>query len=306
MEKAAIAVELHRPARKNYTRRRVVMRGLDETWQADLVDMSAYARYNNGYKYLLTIIDIFSKYAWVIPTRTKSGKDVTDAMISVFKKGRVPRKLHVDRGKEFYNHEFKALMQRYDITLYSTFSNLKASICERFNRTLKGKMWKQFSLRGTYKWMDIVNDLLLDYNNTKHRTIGMKPKDVTTRNSANLLRNVYGRLRVNRTRKIKFKVGEKVRISKYKHVFEKGYTPNWTTEIFTISEVKNTDPVTYKLIDYQNQPIEGGFYQEELTKVKYPDAYLVEKVLRKRGNKVFVKWLGFDNSHNSWINESDL
>ena len=199
MEKAAIAVELHRPARKNYTRRRVVMRGLDETWQADLVDMSAYARYNNGYKYLLTIIDIFSKYAWVIPTRTKSGKDVADAMKTVLKKGRVPRKLHVDQGKEFYNHEFKALMQRYGITLYSTFSNLTASICERFSRTLKGKMWKQFSLRGTFKWMDIVNDLLLDYNNTKHRTIGMKPKDVKTRNAANLLRNVYGRLRVNRT-----------------------------------------------------------------------------------------------------------
>ena len=150
MEKAAIADELHRPAVKNCARRRVVVRGLHETWQADLVDMSAYARYNNGYKYLLTIIDIFLKYAWAVPTKTKGGKDVTDAMSSVLKKGRVPRKLHVDQGKEFYNSEFKALMQRYDITLYSTFGNLKASICERFNRTLKGKMWKQFSLRGTY------------------------------------------------------------------------------------------------------------------------------------------------------------
>ena len=166
-------------------------------------------------------------------------------MNSVLKKGRVPQKLHVDQGKEFYNSEFKALMRRYDITLYSTFSNLKVS------------------------WM--------------------KPKDVTTRNETSLLRSVYGRPRVNRTRKIKFKVGEKVRISKNKHIFEKGYTPNWTTEIFTISEVKNTDPVTYKLVDYQDHPIEGGFYQEDLTKVKYPDAYLVEKIVRKRGNKVFVK-----------------
>ena len=211
----------------------------------------------------------------------------------------------MDQGKEFYNSEFKALMQRYDITLYSTFSNLKA-ICERFNRTLKGKMWKQFSLRGTYKWADIVNDLLFDYNNTKHRTIGMKPKDVTARNEMSLLRNVYGRPRVNRTRKIKFKVGEKVRISKYEHIFEKGYTPNCMLEIFTISEVKNTGPVTYKPVDYQDHPIEGDFYQEELIEVKYPDAYLVEKIVRKRGNKVFVKWLGFYNSHNSWINESDL
>ena len=188
--------------------------------------MSAYARYNNGYKYLLTIIDISSKYAWTVPTKTKGGKDVTDAMNSVLKKGRVPRKLHVDQSKEFYKSEFKALMQRSDITLYSTFSNLKASICERFNRTLKGKMWKQFSLRGTYEWTDIVNDFLFDYNNIKHRTIGKKPKDVTARNEMRLLRNVYKRPRVNRTRKIKFKVGEKVRISKYKHIFERGYTPN--------------------------------------------------------------------------------
>ena len=231
---------------------------------------------------------------------------MTDAMNSVFKEGRVPRKLHVDQGKESYNIEFKALMQRYDITVYSTFSNLKASICERFNRTLKGKMWKQFSLRGTYKWTDIVNDLLFDYNNTMHRTIRMKPKDVTARNETSLLRNVYGRPRVNRTRKIKFKIGEKVRISKSKHIYEKGYTPNWTTEIFVISEVKNTHPVTYKLVDYQDHPIEGNFYQEELIKVQYSDAYLVELIVLKRGNKVFVKWLGFDNSHNSWINESYL
>ena len=90
------------------------------------------------------------------------------------------------------------------------------------------------------------------------------------------------------------------------HIFEKGYTPNWTAEIFTTSEVENTDPVTYKRVDYKDHPIQGGFYQEELTKVKYPDAYLMEKIVRKRGNKVFVKWLDVDNSHISCINESDL
>ncbi|XP_074096350.1 uncharacterized protein LOC141525687 [Cotesia typhae] len=104
----------------------------------------------------------------------------------------------------------------------------------------------------------------------------------------------------------KFKVGDKVRISKYKHVFDKGYTPNWTTEIFTIKSVQNTNPTTYKLVDYQDQPIEGGFYNEELSKVKYPDVYLVEKVIRKRGHKYYVKWLGFDTKHNSWINKSDM
>ncbi|XP_015123245.1 uncharacterized protein LOC107045463 [Diachasma alloeum] len=257
----------------------------------------------NGQK---SVIDIFSKYAWAVPTKTKNAKDVTNAMKSVLKQGRKPQKLHVDRGKEFYNNEFKKLMEDNGITMYSTFSNLKVSIPERFNRTLKEKMWKQFSLPGTYKWIPIVKTLVQSYNNTKHRAIHMKPIDVSADHEKYLLRHVYGKFHVNRTKKVKFKVGERVRISKYKNIFEKGYTPNWTTEIFTIDEVVNTDPVTYKLRDYEGKPIEGGFYQEELTKVKYPDVYLVEKILRRRGNQIFVKWLGFDNSHNSWINKNDL
>ncbi|XP_015120055.1 uncharacterized protein LOC107043201 [Diachasma alloeum] len=125
-KKATVVEELHRPARRNYARRRVEVRGVDETWQADLVDMSAYAHENGGYKYLLTVIDIFSKYAWTVPTKTRNGKDVSSAMASVLEQGRVPQKLHVDRGKEFYNSEFKKLMQDYGITMYSTFSYLKA------------------------------------------------------------------------------------------------------------------------------------------------------------------------------------
>ncbi|XP_074109311.1 uncharacterized protein LOC141534070 [Cotesia typhae] len=139
--------------------------------------------------------------------------------------------------------------------------------------------------RGSYKWTDILDDLVNTYNNTKHSTIKMKPVDVTAAQEARLLENIYQPLQVKS--KQKFKVGDKVRISKYKHVFDKGYTPNWTTEIFTIKSVQNTNPTTYKLVDYQDQPIEGVFYNEELSKVKYPDVYLVEK-------------------HNSWINKSDM
>ncbi|XP_024937794.1 uncharacterized protein LOC107264814 [Cephus cinctus] len=135
----------------------------------------------------------------------------------------------------------------------------------------------------------------------------MKPTDVTARNEKDLLLQVYKKFKVKTTLKPpNFKVGDRVRISKFKHIFEKSYTPNWTTEIFTVSRVKNTDPVTYNLKDYQDHTIEGGFYEHELTSVKYSDIYLVEKILRKRGNKLFVKWLGFDRSHNSWIGKSDL
>lgn len=306
MQKLTLVEELHKPVRKNYLRRCVNVRGLDETWQADLVDMSAYARENKGYKYMLTIIDIFSKYAWAIPLKTKTGRDTATAMESVLVQRRAPKNLHVDKGKEFYNSHFESLMKRFDIKLYSTFSNLKASICERFNRTLKNKMWKQFSLRGNYKWTDILPDLVHDYNNTKHQTIRMKPSEVSSENERDLLRNVYKKVRVKPAQRLKFKVGDRVRISKYKNVFEKGYTPNWTTEIFTIIAIASTNPVTYKLKDYKNQPILGGFYEQELLKVKHPDIYLVEKVLKKQGKKLYVKWLGFDNTHNSWIHETDL
>ena len=297
--------ELHKPARRNYPRRKFNVRGLDETWQADLVEMQPYARENRGIKYLLTVIDVLSKFAWAVPVKRKTAQDVTAAMDSVLQQGRVPSNLQTDKGKEFYNASFQNLMSRYHINHYSTYSNLKASIVERFNRTLKNRMWLKFSLRGTYKWLDILQDLVAAYNDTKHRTIGMKPKDVNAANVETLMQRFSQNNR--RRRKVpKFKIGDKVRVSKNKHVFEKGYTPNWTTEIFTVNRVMPTSPVTYKLKDYQDKPIAGGFYEEEHLESKYPDVYIVEKVLKKRGDRAYVKWLGFDSSHNSRIDKSDL
>uniref|UniRef100_A0A6V7KEI4 Chromo domain-containing protein n=1 Tax=Bracon brevicornis TaxID=1563983 RepID=A0A6V7KEI4_9HYME len=162
-------------------------------------------------------------------------------------------------------------------------------------------MWKTFSIQGTYKWIDIINELVADYNNTKHRTIKVKPRDVTLENEKYLLRHIYGKFEANRTKNVKFKVGDHVRISKYKTVLEKGYTPNWTTEIFKIIKIQNTNTTTYLLEDRNKERVEGAFYQEELAKVKYPDVFLVEKVLKRKGNKEFMKWLGFNSSYNSWI-----
>lgn len=301
-----VAEELHRPARRNYPRRKFDIRGLDETWQADLVDMQKYSKENNGYKYLLTVIDVFSKYAWARPLKQKSGKEVEQALATILQGGRIPKNLQVDRGTEFYNANVQNLLKRYKINLYSTYSNLKASICERFNRTLKTKMWLRFTLRGKHKWIDILPNLISEYNNTKHRTIDKKPSDVTRENESEVLKK-FPNLKTKTKIKSRFKIGEFVRISGEKHLFSKGYTPNWSTEIFSITRVLPTYPVvTYNLKDYKNEAIAGGFYEEELTKVKYPDIYLVEKILKKRNNEVYVKWLGFDNSHNSWISKDSL
>ena len=160
-EHQRVVEELHKPVRHHYPRRRFEVRGLDETWQADLIDMQAYSRDNRGSTFLLTCIDVFSKFAWALPVKNKTGEAITAAMKSILvKSGRKPKHLVVDQGSEFYNKKFKLLMEKYKIHLYSTYSILKASIVERFNRTLKTWMWKQFSLRGNYKWIDILPELM--------------------------------------------------------------------------------------------------------------------------------------------------
>lgn len=303
-EKRQVVNELHRAARKNFERRKTIMHGIADTYQIDLVEMIPFAQYNKNNKYILTVIDIFSKFAWAFPLKTKSAKCVTSAMSKLLESGNVPKNIHSDQGKEFYNAEFQQLMKRYCINHYSTYSIMKASIVERFNRTLKTKMWKYLNLHSSNKWLNILSSLIDEYNNTIHTTIKMKPKDVKKRHQKKLLQTVYkydGLLKAS-----KFKDGESVRISKFKHLFEKGYTPNFSSEIFTINKIQLTQPITYLLSDYQNNRIEGAFYEHELQKVKYPDVYLFEKIIRKKGKKMLVKWLGFDSSHNSWISLDDV
>lgn len=306
-EREQIVNELHRNARKRFPRRRVIQKGFNDTWQIDLVEMIPYAKENNGFKYLLTVIDIFSKYAYARALKTKSSENVVKAMKSIFKEAgtsKIPKNVHSDQGKEFFNQKFQNLMLENRINHYHTYSHLKASICERFNRTLKNLMWKQFSLQGTYKWIHIIQHLIKNYNEKIHSTIKMPPKNVTKANEQNLLRTIYNRSKI--FRRGKYKVGDFVRINRYKGIFQKGYEPNWSTEIFKIAKVNITNPVTYTIEDYKQNEIFGGFYEQEITSAKSSNAYLVEKVLKKKNDKIFVKWLGFDKSHNSWINKKDL
>lgn len=301
MEKRQVAKELHAPARRRYPRRATVIRGYNDLFQADLVEMIPYARVpgNRGYKYILMVIDTWSKYLWAIPLKNKTGKEVAEAMAKVLAE-RVPKNLQTDHGKEFYNPEFRRLMSDYNINHYSTYSNLKAAIVERVNRTLKNAMWREFSAQGTYKWVELLPRLVREYNSRQHRTIGMAPKNVTPA----IPLTVYKRLK--RTAPVHFKAGDHVRVSKYKGVFEKGYTPNWSTEIFTIREVQRTNPTTYLLKDENDQAILGAFYREELQRTRYPKNFLIEKVLKRQGNRLYVKWLGFGPEANSWITKDQL
>ncbi|KAL4111783.1 hypothetical protein QTP88_015670 [Uroleucon formosanum] len=244
MSKRGIANELHKPARKNFTRRRVNVYGKNDLWQADLVEMIPYSKKNKNYKYILTVIDCFTKRAWALPMKSKTGKEVTSAMNKILLEGS-PKLLQLDNGKEFYNNTFDALMTKYNIHKYSTFSILKACIVERFNRTLKEKMFREFTARGSHEWISILPKLLEEYNNSRHRTIGMSPMQA----DANPESVKIKQREINKV-KIKFKVGDNVRISTQKGVFTKGYLPNWSTEIFEIIKINKTLPVTYQLQDY--------------------------------------------------------
>lgn len=301
--KADVVNELHKPARRVFKRRHVSIKGLKDLYQADLIELQPYAKFNKGYRYILMVINAFSKFVWASPLKSKSAKDVTAAMEKILINSS-PKNLQTDRGKEFFNQNFRKLMQTFDINHYSTFSNMKASIVERVNRTIKNKMWKRFSMQGNYRWLNILPEIVAEYNNTKHSVTGFKPKDVTKKNEKHLLSTVFNQIKT--LGPSKFKVGDFVRISKYREMFSKGYLASWSNEIFVIKKVKVTNPATYILHDQKGEEIQGGFYNEELQKVKHPDVYLVEKVLRRKGNKVYVKWLGLEKSHNSWISKNEI
>lgn len=280
------------------------MNGIDDIWAADLIDMQAFSKFNNGVKYLLAVIDIFSKYGWLEPLKTKTGKEVTIAFRKILK-DRKPGKIWVDKGKEFYNRDLKGLLDKHNISLYSTENEEKSTVVERWNRTMKEKMFKYFSANSTRKYIDILDELVTQYHNTKHSSTKLTPIQASMKANENKVwRSLYPHAQSKRKNPI-FRVGDRVRIAKKKKTFEKGYTPRWKEEIFTITQVKHTDPPTYLIADLNNETIDGSWYEAELQLSKQ-DIFRIEKVIKKKGNKSLVKWFGYPENFNSWVDNVDL
>jgi len=262
--------------------------------------MQPFAKDNDDVKYLLTVIDVFSKYGWIVPLNDKSGKSTASGFVKILESGRKPVKLWVDKGKEFYNKDVKGLFE-----LYSTENEEKSCVIERWNRTMREKMFKYFTANSTRRYIDILGEMVSNYNNTRHSSIKMTPSKASLKiNEKTVWMNLYGD-EITEPIKPKFSVGDKVRITKKKNIFEKGYTPRWSEETFTISSVQYTDPVTYKIIDYNGEEIVGTFYEQELQKTTQ-EIYRIEKVIRKHGKKSLVKWLGYPETFNSWVDNEDL
>ena len=177
---------LHKPVRKRYSTRPYKSGAIDQHWQSDLVEMIPYANVNNGYRNLLTIIDLFSRYAWAVPLKDKTGATITAAFRQVFAQGRQPQRLQTDDGREFENREFQHFLNLENIRFFTVKSQFKAAVVERFNRTLKAKMWRYFTRTGRYRWVHELENFLIAYNTAKHRSIGVSSMQITIDNEHEL------------------------------------------------------------------------------------------------------------------------
>ena len=224
-----LADELHKPVIKKFEKRNVYSQFKDNIWGVDLADMQSLSRKNKGIKYLLCAIDLFSKYAFVIPLRDKKGISIVNAFDKIIKQSnRKPNKIWVDQGGELYNNVSKKWLSDNDIIMYSTNNEGKSVVAERIMRTLKNKLYKHMTATGKNVYYDVLDDIVNEYNNTKHSTIKMKPIDVKDN------KRVY--IDEHNENDSRFKVGDRFRISKFKNIFAKGYTPNWSREIFIVNK----------------------------------------------------------------------
>jgi len=301
------AYTLHKPRRIRFPRRKTYSKGIADLYQIDLVDLSSISPFNDGSRYLLTCIDVFTKRAWAVPVRTKFARDVVEAFERIIAE-RTCNMVQSDKGTEFLNSTFQSMLRRHNIKFYTSENeDLKAAVVERFNRTLKTKMFRYFTYAKTRRYVDVLDDLLHSYNNTYHRSIGMAPVEVGPHNEDIVRARLYPLKTA--TYKWKYDVGDRVRIAMQRRAFRKGYLGDWSEEIFEIVSRLSTTPVTYTLRDLAGELIKGRFYEPELQKVLKSDdeRFDVDRILktRKRNGKIqyLVSWKGYPAKFNSWVDE---
>lgn len=230
--------ELMRKRTKVKEFRQVITKGNNDVWGADIADFSSYAEDNDGYRYALVVIEAFSRYAWAQPLKTKTPAAVWSAFQTILDEAdSKPERLWVDQGAEFYNKLWTDKLKQLNITRYSTYSEYKVSIAERFIRTLKTNIFRHFLLKGTHNWVNTLQEQLDTYNSTKQSTIGMTPKAARNSNTQSedaLWNRLYKPTAKGRP---KYKLGDWVRISRVKGRFEKGFHPNWSYQVYKVRAI---------------------------------------------------------------------
>ena len=310
------AYSLLRPVRYRFNRQRVITSGLDDMWDADLAEVGNIAQHNGGIRFWLVVIDVFSRYLWVITTQTKTQKDVVNAFKTLLiSTTRRPQVLRTDSGKEFTNKGVQSLLQAAGVKHFTTKNETKANYAERVIRTLKGLVYRYCVHNQTYKYDDVLESLVQNYNHRPHTSLkGRAPADVKQTNEALVWKQLYVDTVVKRRPKpFRLKIGDTVRISHLKYTFQRDYHQKWTQELFIVAERRRKGVhKLYKLVDQMQEEVVGHFYETELQKVKKPDnaLYHVEKILKRRRREgqeeVFVKWMGHPAKFNQWIHVKDL
>lgn len=302
---------LHRPAKKRYKHNKIQVAGIDDQFEADLVDLQGIAKSNSNYKHLLTVIDSLSKYAWAIPIKDKTGISILNGFKQIFKT-RKPRKLRTDSGKEFLNSQVQNYLKKENVIFFTSKNETKCAFVERFNRTLKSKMWRYFTATRQERYLDVLQNFVDAYNQTVHSTTGSKPADVSPYNAETVWRKVYKYKKSIKRKLPKLKQNTLVRITKSKNIFAKGYRPNWTSEIFKIKKIKKSKEPSYSLVDLKGEDILGTFLEPEVQQAykEETQTYKIRKVVRHRGKgrakETLVLWEGFPDKYKRWIPHRDL
>jgi len=256
--------QLHFPTRKTYPRRVVYVGGINKQWAMDLADIQRHSGANNRKRFILCVVDIFSKRAWLEAIPNKTGVVVAKALEKIFHRaGDTPVRIQADKGTEFYNVHVRRLFKHHGVKLFSVESEKKSCIVERFIRTIFGIIRKYTTHNKTKKFVDKLMDFEKIYNTSFHRSIKMAPSDVTLENEQLVYETLYSRIPPKYSLP-KFSVGDPVLVAKRKKIFEKGYDETYMKEIFYISRVRPTLPTTYNLEDKFKDPIKGSFYEQQL------------------------------------------
>ena len=301
-----LSQELNKPTINKFERQKVIVNHINEIHSTDLVDMSQYSKINKGYKYIFTNIDVFSKIAYAYPIKSKKIQDIKPCFQKIFTNNK-PKYIWSDKESSFFSKEMQQFFKDNNVKIYHTNSHLKAVIIERFNRSLRELMMKEFVKNNNTVWYNILPNLIKIYNNRYHSSVKMKPIEVNKSNEKYIKENVYT---YNKTNKIaKFKLNDLVRISlKRRDIFDKpSGNIKWSEELFKIHSINKSNVITYKIKDLNDKIIKGQFYEKELQKTKNnSEIYIIEKIIRKNKDRYLVKWRNYSNDFNSWVNENDI
>lgn len=257
----------HHTIRKTFPRRKYLIKGFKEHWQADLAFLDKFSRQNNGYKYILGVIESLSKKVYARGLKKKNALAVKEAFEDIVKEaGYTPLLLHLDKGTEFKG-AFKEYLEKMNIKSYHSYSKIAPSI-ERWWRTLKQRLYTYFTYTGKKRWIDVLQQLVYSYNQTVSSVTKYAPNSVRKEHEQEILHNIYRKYLETPVKKAVYKVNDVVQVARTKLLFEKAGTATFGEEQFIISEVVNTKPKTYRLVDLSGESIAGKYYAEELVLAK--------------------------------------